>query len=145
MWLRTMLAGFLIAAAVVLAATVPLAGQSGTAKGETVTIFFPKGDPGAGRIAFRVLKCTACHRVHGEKDMPTPVSADPGPLLGPDQAAMDPGRLISSIITPSHMIVEEAGKRREGKLSAMGDFDEYMRVRHLIDLVAYLRSLGEER
>jgi hypothetical protein len=58
-------------------------GASTTGSEATVAVVWPVGDVGAGRQAFIDLKCTTCHAVVSEPDFPRPVSANPGPTLGP--------------------------------------------------------------
>jgi hypothetical protein len=111
---------------------------------EGLTLVVPQGDAAAGERAFVELSCTSCHRVVGHDDLPVPVSANLGPVLGPVQAAhaqVEGGSVASSIISPSHVVTRQGGEEREGKLSPMGDFSEAMTVRQLIDLLAFIRSL----
>ncbi len=114
---------------------------------QEMTIAMPVGDTATGRDAFADLKCTVCHRVTGDGDLDPPVAADLGPDLGSRLSQQPAGLVATSIVAPSHVIstqVSETAKQRlQGTLSAMGDFSRAMTVRQLIDLVAYLRSLGE--
>lgn len=102
----------------------------------------PTGDATAGRQVFVDYNCFACHAVAGDAEMPSPVSSHPGPELGPVLATRSQGNLVSSIVVPSHAIVDEERFAEDG-LSFMGDFTEVMTVRQLVDLVAYVRSLAE--
>lgn len=102
----------------------------------------PVGDPLAGRQAFINLSCTSCHAVLGDPSLPSPTSADRGPTFGPAQAQQQLGRLVTSIVSPSHSIPIEIRARLEEQVSPMGDFSDRMTVRQLIDLVAYLRAQG---
>lgn len=112
----------------------------------TVTIALPAGDVAAGRQAFLDLKCTACHLVASEPDFPQPVSANPGPPVGPGTAGSDPSYLAAAIMTPSHAISPEISPEVrasiEGVLSPMGDFSGVMTVRQMVNLHAYLRSIN---
>ena len=111
---------------------------------ETIRMVVPRGDAVSGRAAFVELSCHSCHAVTGDPEMPAPVSANPGPILGPIQAAhgiLDPGSIASAIVAPSHVVVGELEPRVRQRLSPMGDFSDAMTVRQLVDLVAYLRSL----
>ena len=87
------------------------------------------------------LFCTSCHLVAGDGELPQPVSANPGPILGTKHAVMAPGALASSVVSLSHIVTEAIAARSGGSLSPMGDFSDAMTVRQLVDLVAYLRSL----
>ncbi|MCI0617576.1 hypothetical protein L0244_31770, partial [bacterium] len=52
-----------------------------------------------------------------------------------------PGKLATSIISPSHEISKEVLKRATGGMSPMGDYSEAMTVRQLLDLLAYLSPM----
>jgi hypothetical protein len=110
-----------------------------------VTVTLPPGDAMAGRQAFQDLRCTACHAVPSDAEMPAPISANPGPPIDARVAGQDVSYLLASIMTPSHEISpnisDEVRKQLEGVLSPMGDFSRVMTVRQLIDLHAYVRSI----
>ena len=117
---------------------------AGTAGYDTVVLSLPRGATGAGRQAFVDLKCTACHRVTGEPDLPAPVSANPGPDLGAGLASRPSGVVATAIVAPSHAMSVDTGAEVRagvtGVLSPMGDYSESMTVRQLLDLIAYLQS-----
>jgi hypothetical protein len=101
---RVMLVG-LVAAATLACGSQPATPGAGTTGTTTpVTVAWPAGDVSAGRQAFMDLKCTACHAVASEADFPKPVSANPGPPIGPGTAKSDPPYLVAAILTPSHAI-----------------------------------------
>lgn len=127
-----------------LALAISTTAVTGASSG-TVTLTLPEGDPVEGRAAFQALSCTSCHRVSGETDFPDPVSATPGPTLGRYHARQDPARLGMSIFAPSHEITATVRGQREDNLSPMPDFTKVMTVRQFMDLVAYLRSLDDEK
>lgn len=110
----------------------------------TMTIALPRGNARAGRLVLVSLQCNSCHPVAGKRaeHLSWPVSATHAPLLDRKLAAMDPGKLVTSIIAPSH-VVSAAAAEGEGKLSPMGDFNHALTVRQLVDLVTYLRTLDE--
>ncbi|MBI3312829.1 MAG: cytochrome c [Candidatus Omnitrophica bacterium] len=108
--------------------------------------FLPEGDGVRGKKAFMDLKCTSCHWVQNELNLSAPVAEKSGPILGTKQAAYAPGWIANSITSPSHTIgFDTDGQADESDLSRMGDFTETMTVRQMIDLVAYIKSLGEEK
>lgn len=117
---------------------------AGTAGYDTVVLSLPRGATGAGRQAFVDLKCTACHRVTGEPDLPAPVSGNPGPDLGAGLASRPSGVVATAIVAPSHAMSVDTGAEVRagvtGVLSPMGDYSESMTVRQLLDLIAYLQS-----
>lgn len=107
--------------------------------------FLQKGDVAAGEKAFADLKCTACHWVANNTDLKPPVAQKWGPMLGYKQAGYAEGWIANSIVSPSHTISRNfEGKYEDEELSRMGDFTEVMTVRQMIDLVAYIKSLGSE-
>lgn len=112
----------------------------------SVTVALPAGDVAAGRQAFLDLKCTACHTVLSEPEFPQPVSANPGPPIGPGLASRDVSYVLAAIMAPSHAISPnispEVRANIEGVLSPMGDFSRVMTVRQLIDLHAYVSALS---
>lgn len=107
-----------------------------------VQLTLPSGDATAGREAFIDLRCTGCHWVATEPDLPSPVSDSTGPDLGPDLAPQPLGSLATSIVAPSHAMSmrtnSETRERVDGILSPMGDYSETMTVRQLLDILAYL-------
>ena len=107
--------------------------------------FLQKGNPVAGQKAFAELKCSSCHWVQNNVDLDTPVAAKLGPMLGSKQGGYPPGWIANSIVSPSHTIARNfEGEYEKGELSRMGDFSETMTVRQMMDLVAYIKSLGEK-
>lgn len=125
-------------------ATVQPAAASGGPGPEydLVQLTLPSGDAAAGRQAFIDLRCTGCHRVTDEPDLPPPVSESMGPDLGPDLVPQSLGILATSIVAPSHaMSIRTSSDTRErvdGVLSPMGDYSGVMTVRQLLDVLAYL-------
>ena len=105
------------------------------------TVLPPSGDAARGRAVFVRLECFACHTVRGEA-LPTPRQP------GPDLTAVGrhhPGYLVESIMNPNAMIVDGEGYTDAGGSSTMPDYRERLTVGELIDLVAYLKTLGEQR
>lgn len=105
------------------------------------------GDPGGGRQAFLDLKCTVCHRVTGEADFPEPLSNIQGPVLDATLGSRPEGYVATAIIAPSHSIsinVSDAVKTEmSGVLSPMADYSAVMTVRQMLDLLAYLETIGD--
>lgn len=112
---------------------------------DTVSVTLPKGDPDAGRRAFRDLKCYVCHRVAGDTSFPAPVSDAQGPDLDRSLSLRPPADLAAAIIVPSHSVSVRTSplireRLRQLELSPMGDFSGTLTVRQLADLLAYLGS-----
>ena len=127
------------------AGSLGLAAFAAEVPGDNATVMLPNGDPAAGRTTFLQFKCNTCHMVSGSqaKGMALPVTTAPAPLLNSDVAKQAPGRLVTSIIAPSHTISRIVAEETQGDLSPMGDFSQVMTVRQLIDLVAFLRTVEE--
>ncbi|HXH13273.1 MAG TPA: iron transporter [Alphaproteobacteria bacterium] len=106
---------------------------------------FPQGDPKAGRDAFAKLECYQCHAIQGES-FPQQSSSDTG--IGPDLTGMGshhPAEYFAeSILNPNAVIVTGPGYTDADGLSIMPDYRASLTVAELVDLVAYLKSLGGE-
>ncbi len=107
------------------------------------TFKLPAGDPAAGRAVFVTLGCFACHDVKGEQ-FPGG-STRPGGI-GPELTGMGSHHpaeyLAESIVNPNRVIVDGPGYTGPDRLSRMPDYTDSLTVRQLVDLVAYLKSLG---
>lgn len=105
------------------------------------------GDPSEGRQAFLDLKCTVCHRVTGETDFPEPVGDLQGPVLDATLGSRPEGYVATAIIAPSHSISinvsDEVKAEMSGVLSPMADYSGVMTVRQMLDLMAYLETVGD--
>lgn len=105
----------------------------------------PEGDPKGGRDTFVKLECYQCHAIHGES-FPQHSSPDTG--IGPDLTGMGshhPAEYFAeSILNPNAVIITGPGYTDANGLSIMPDYRASLTVAELIDLVAYLKSLGSE-
>ena len=116
---------------------------------DDVTVVVPRGSAANGRQAFLSFRCHTCHRVPSDRqgDLPTPVSASPGPDLGLRQTQRGSGYVATAIISPSHEISldpsDELAHDVDDVASPMGDYSHLMTIRQLVDLVAYLEPLPE--
>ena len=104
----------------------------------------PEGNADKGRAAFVELECNNCHSV-GDIER---IAGSEGPdinirLGGPVTVIKTYGDLVTSVINPSHKIIQRYSKQNvvtaEGD-SAMIAYNEVMTVQQLIDLVTYLES-----
>jgi hypothetical protein len=104
---------------------------------------FPPGDAKAGRDAFAKLECYKCHAVKGAGFPEVPAKADE---IGPELTGMGAHHpteyFAESILNPNAVILEGAGYVGSDGLSIMPDYRESLTVSELIDLVAFLTSLG---
>jgi len=99
----------------------------------------PAGDAAKGREVFTRLECFTCHAVAGER-FPRP--SKPGPALTGVGGHHPAGYLLESIMNPNAVIVEAPGYTGPDGRSIMPDYRDSLSARDLIDLVAYLKSLG---
>jgi len=100
----------------------------------------PQGDPVKGHAVFVKFECYSCHQVLGEK-FPEPG----GDAIGPELLQMGPVHPLEyfaeSITNPGAVIGEERYKAQDGR-SKMPSFNDIMTVEEMIDLAAFLKSLG---
>ena len=104
--------------------------------------WLPAGDAASGREAFVALQCHACHEVEGDSAVPLLTAVEPAPALGPSLARLSPGELVSAVAVPSHSVMHLQAKPEGGELSRMGDFNDVMTVRQLMDIVSYLEQIA---
>lgn len=101
----------------------------------------PEGDAMAGREAFDYMQCHQCHTLLGESFAALPDTEPYVELGGEVTNVKTYGELVTAIINPSHdlakgyaeAVVSEAGE------SNMYNYNEYMTVQELIDLVTFLQ------
>ncbi len=102
----------------------------------------PEGDPAAGREAFLYMQCNQCHTIYGE-ELPTVPLADPPyvQLGGPVTKIKTYGQIVTGIINPSHDLAEgyAAEVVSEDGQSNMYNYNRYMTVQELIDIVMFLQ------
>ena len=103
----------------------------------------PQGDPRRGREVFMKFECYSCHQVLGEK-FPEPGGDAIGPELSQMGPMHPPEYFVESIMNPSAVVAEKQYREKDGR-SKMPSFNDIMTVEELIDLVAFLKSLGGGR
>ena len=103
----------------------------------------PPGDPKEGRAVFVKLECYTCHAVKGES---FPTASKGAEDVGPELTGMGshhpPEYFAESLLNPNAVIVTGPGYTGSDGLTRMPDYSDVLTVRHLIDLVAYLKSLS---
>lgn len=102
----------------------------------------PAGDAARGREVFTRLECFTCHAISGA---PFPPPSRPGPELTDVGGHHRAGYLAESIMNPNALIVEGRGHTGPDGRSIMPDYRDSLSLGDLIDLVAYLKSLGGSR
>jgi hypothetical protein len=112
-------------------------------------LHLPDGDPVAGRAVFEQYQCYGCHEVVGDS-FPAPSAITPTFVTLGGAPAKSRAYLVESIIAPSHQFAtpqpppgQTAGDIhvRDGVGSRMTDYSEWMTIKELFDLVAYLETL----
>jgi hypothetical protein len=99
---------------------------------------FPDGDAKAGKTVFISMKCYSCHAIEipGEKL----VSRSKG--AGPDLNgyAPLPNDYLAESIIKRHTIVAAPGYAVKEGRATMGEYNHFLTVQELIDLVAFLKQ-----
>jgi cytochrome c5 len=100
---------------------------------------FPDGDAKAGKTVFLNMKCYSCHAVEipGEKLPPARSKGAGPPLTG--YATLPKEYLAESIIKPHTVVAAPGYTVKEGRAS-MGEYNHFLSVQELIDLVAFLKQ-----
>jgi hypothetical protein len=99
---------------------------------------FPDGQTYAGKAVFMNMRCYSCHAINipGEK---LPSGKVP---LGPDLTGYSalPKEYLAESIIKAHTIVAAPGYVVKEGRAAMGEYNHFLTVQELIDLVAFLRQ-----
>jgi hypothetical protein len=117
-----------------------LHGTGGVPPGWKFTL--PPGDPKAGRETFGRLECNKCHEI--VPDFPTGErgAGDVGPALTGMGAHHPAEYFAQSIVDPNAVILSGPGFVGPDGRSVMPDYRDAVTFTELVDLVAYLKSLG---
>lgn len=99
---------------------------------------FPDGNAQAGKIVFLNMRCYSCHAIQipGEK-FPPSRSKGAGPALT-GYSALPKEYLAESIIKPHTIVAAPGYTVKEGR-AAMGEYNHFLSVQELIDIVAFLK------
>jgi len=111
--------------------------SGGVPRGWALTL--PPGNAARGREVFARLECFTCHAVSGERFRRP---SKPGPSLTGVGGHHPVGYLLESILNPNAVIVEAPGYTGPDGRSTMPDYRDSLSTGDLVDLVAYLKSLG---
>ncbi len=104
----------------------------------------PKGDVEQGKMTFVLMQCNDCHTVKGIDFIGDPDGTNVF-LGGKTTRVASYGDLVTSIINPSHKLSRGSDPTTvtlDGE-SKMRNYNEYMSVQELIDLVEFLQSRYE--
>jgi len=97
---------------------------------------FPDGDHNAGKAVFMKMECYACHDVKLRRES-LAKSGDVGPDLSGYSAL--PKEYLAESIIRAHTVVAAPGYTlKEGK-PGMGNYNHFMTIQEMIDLVAFLK------
>lgn len=128
-------------ATVCLAATMALSCTSVQPGPDEVSMVLPVGSPEYGEMAFRALRCGACHRVEGIPELSHARRISQAPTLIPGNPEFTAGELATAIVAPGHEATwKEGDPVSDTPLSEMPDYYDLMTVGDLMDLVAFLEG-----
>ena len=104
----------------------------------------PEGNADRGRATFVELGCNTCHSVDDIEHIAVSEAPDINIKLGGQTTVIKTyGDLVTSVINPSHKIVQRRSNQKvvteEGE-SKMVAYNDVMTVQQLVDLVTYLES-----
>ena len=105
----------------------------------------PPGDVEAGRATFVLLQCNECHTVKGVPYMGSDHHEIKVSLGGKTTRVKSYADLVTSIINPSHRLSREGvnNTTTDDGQSRMQNYNEFMTVEELINLVTFLESRYE--
>jgi mono/diheme cytochrome c family protein len=102
----------------------------------------PAGDPKAGREVFAKLECNKCHEIKPDFPRGERGAGDVGPELTGMGDHHPAEYFAQSIIDPNAVIVAGTGFVGADGRSVMPDYRDSVTFTELVDIVAYLKSLG---
>lgn len=98
----------------------------------------PAGDAATGRKVYEQLECFACHKLSGFQVPQGRATGDAGPdLTGYGKL---PANYLAESILKAHSAVAAPGYVMKDGKAGMGNYNHFLTVQELIDLVAFLRS-----
>lgn len=103
------------------------------------TFSFPDGDQKTGKELFVKMECFSCHTIRLPKEtlVARPGSGNVGPEL--TGYAVLPKEYLASSIIKAHTVVAAPGYTVKDGKAAMGNYNHFLTVQELIDLVAFLK------
>lgn len=102
----------------------------------------PEGDANAGHETFMKMQCYTCHAIDLAGDTLPPESGGIGPKLTFEYAHLPNEYLAESIIKAHTKVAAPDYQRKEG-IGGMGNYNDFLTVKELTDLVAFLKSRQE--
>jgi CxxC motif-containing protein (DUF1111 family) len=97
---------------------------------------FPDGNQDTGKHLFIQMECYACHTIKLPKES---LAARPG-KVGPELTGYSvlPKEYLASSIIKAHTVVAAPGYTVKDGKAGMGNYNHFLTVQELIDLVAFL-------
>jgi len=129
--------GVWMSSALTYAADPPAAGVPKMPAGWTFTL--PEGNPASGEKVWEQLECETCHTIAG-RPAPRPGKGAIGPELS--GYGVLPREYLAESIIKAHTVVAAPGYVVEKDKATMGNYNHFLAVQELIDLVAFLRTRG---
>ena len=99
---------------------------------------FPDGNAKSGQTVFMRMECYSCHRISIPGETLPAKPGGIGPDLTPAYAQLPKGYLAEAIIK-AHTVVAAPGYVMKDGLAGMGNYNHFLTVQELIDLVAFLK------
>jgi hypothetical protein len=105
---------------------------------------FPDGDPKAGKAVFMNMQCYSCHaiQISGEK-LPSGAGG-----IGPELTGYSavPKEYLAESIIKAHTVVAAPGYVVKDGKASMGNYNHFMTIQEMIDIVAFLtQGLGKRQ
>ena len=97
---------------------------------------FPDGDQKIGKTVFMKMECYACHDVKLRRES-LAKSGDVGPDLSGYSAL--PKEYLAESIIKAHTVVAAPGYTVKERKASMGNYNHFMTIQEMIDLVAFLK------
>jgi len=127
--------------ALILALTTVTTAQSEPRVPEGWHFELPSGDAAAGKTTFMKMRCFACHATLEQGDTAAADMGDTGPALGSGYAKL-PAEYLAESIIKAHTVVAAPNYRARDDAAGMGNYNYFLTVQELVDLVTYLKSLA---
>jgi hypothetical protein len=104
------------------------------------TFTVPEGDAKAGQTVFMTMQCYSCHAISMPGETLPSDAGGIGPDLTPGYSKLPVAYLAESIIKAHPVVATPGYVVQEGK-AMMSNYNHFLTVQELIDLVAFLKHL----
>ncbi len=106
------------------------------------TFTFPDGNAQDGQTVFMRMECYSCHAMKGLKEKPPTGAGGIGPDLS--NYSTLPKEYLAESIIKAHTVVAAPGYVLKAGKAGMGNYNHFLIVQELIDLVAFLKQGPED-